>query len=98
MTVIDMLQLRALYPPLNAQAGLKILAVVRESRSHGSMKRVLTTSGAIVTRKPFLQLRYCAASRARPWKQAPSRNRQKTRPSSGLGVGVASESRRPKTV
>ena len=40
----------------------------------------------------------CAASRAWPWQQPPSRNRQETRPSSGLGVGVASESRRPKTV
>ena len=30
------------------------------------------------------------------WHQAPSRNRQKTRPSSRLAVGVASESRRPK--
>ena len=40
----------------------------------------------------------CAASKAWPWQQPPSRNRQETRPSSGLGVGVASESRRPKTV
>ena len=30
MTVTDRLQLRALYPPPNAQAGLKVLAVVRE--------------------------------------------------------------------
>ena len=33
MTVTDMLPLRGLYPPLDAQAGLKVLAVVRESRS-----------------------------------------------------------------
>ena len=41
---------------------------------------------------------YCAAHRAGLWQQPPSRNRQKTHPSSGLTVGVASESRRPKTV
>ena len=46
----DKLQLRTLYPPPNAQAGRKVLAVIRESRSPGSTKRVLTTSGAIATR------------------------------------------------
>ncbi len=57
MTVTDRLQLRALYPPPNAQAGLKVLAVVRESRSPGSTKCVLTTSRAIAVRKPILQQR-----------------------------------------
>ena len=38
---------------------------------------------------------YCAAHRAGLWQQPPSRNRQKTRPSSRLAVGVASESRLP---
>ncbi len=57
MTVTDRLPLRALYPPPNAQAGLKVLAVVRESRSPGSTKRVLTTSQAIAARKPLLQQR-----------------------------------------
>ena len=57
MTVTDMLPLRALYPPLNAQAGLKILAVVRESRFPGSTKRVLRRSLAIAARKPLLQQR-----------------------------------------
>ena len=55
MTVSDMLQLRALHPSAHAQAGLKILAVVRESRSPGSTKRVLTTSGTMAVRKPLLQ-------------------------------------------
>ncbi len=54
MTVTDLLQLRALDPPPHAQAGLKVLAVVRESRSAGSTKRVLTTGGAVATRKPLL--------------------------------------------
>ena len=52
-----MLPLRALYPPLNAQVGLKVLAGVRESRSPGSTKRVLTTSRAMAARKPLLQQR-----------------------------------------
>ena len=55
MTVSDPLQLCALYPPPHAQTGLKVLAVVRESRSPSSTKRVLTTSGAIAARKPLLQ-------------------------------------------
>ena len=42
-------------PPPHAQAGLKVLAVVRESRSPGSTKRVLTTGQAIAARKPILQ-------------------------------------------
>ena len=75
----------------------KVLAVVRKSRSPGSTKRVLTTSGAIAARKPLLQ-----PSTTQPVKHGcgsnPSRNRQKTRTLSGLAVGVASESRRPKTV
>ena len=33
----------------------KVVAGVRESRSPGSTKRVLTTSGAIAARKPLLQ-------------------------------------------
>ena len=33
MTVTNLLQLRDLYPPPNAQAGLNVLAVVGESRS-----------------------------------------------------------------
>ena len=40
----------------------------------------------------------CTACRAWRWQPPPSRNRQKTRPSSGLTAGVASESKRPKTV
>ena len=51
----NLLPLRALYPPPHAKAGLKVLAVVRESRSPGSTKRVLTTSGAMAARKPLLQ-------------------------------------------
>ena len=51
----DELQLRTRYPPPNAQAGRKVLAVIRESRSLGSTKRVRTTSGVIATRKPLLQ-------------------------------------------
>ena len=57
MTVTDLLPLRALDPPPHVQAGRKVLAVVRESRSPGSTKRVLTTSGAMAARKPLLQQR-----------------------------------------
>ena len=81
----DMLQLRALYPPLNTQAGLKVLAGVRGSRSPGSTKRVLTTSRAIADQKPLLQQRAAQPVEHWPWQQPPSRNRQKTRLSSGLG-------------
>ena len=49
-------------------------------------------------RSPITVTRCCTAHRAWPWQQSPSRNRQKTRQSSGLAVGVASESRRTKTV
>ena len=55
MTVTDLLQLRALDPPPHVQAGRKVPAVIRESRSPGSTKRVLTTSGAMAARKPLLQ-------------------------------------------
>ena len=41
-------------PSPNAQAGRKILAGVSESRSPGSTKRVLTTSGAMAFRKLLL--------------------------------------------
>ena len=44
-------------PPPHAQAGRKGLAVVRESSSPGSTKRVLTTSRAIADQKPLLQQR-----------------------------------------
>ncbi len=49
--------------PFSAGAGQlgfgqqKVLAIVRESRSPGSTRRVLTTSGAIAAQKPFLQQR-----------------------------------------
>ena len=52
MTVTDLLQLRALDPPPHVQAGRKVPAVIRESRSHGSTKHLLTTSGAPVLRSP----------------------------------------------
>ncbi len=55
MTVTDRLPLRALCPPLHAQAGGKVLAVVREGKSPGSTKRVFTTSGTMAARKSFLQ-------------------------------------------
>ena len=50
MTVTDLLPLRALYPPPHAQAGLKVPAVVRESKSPVSTKRVLTTNWAVAAR------------------------------------------------
>ncbi len=98
MTVTDRLPLRALYPPPHAKAGLKVLAVVREGRSPGSMKRVLTTSGAIAARKPLLQ-----SGAAQPIEHGRGSNHRQETVSKmarqvGDVVGVASESRRPQTV
>ena len=42
-------------PATQCQAGLKVLAVVRENRSSGSTKSILTTSGAMATQNPLLQ-------------------------------------------
>ena len=60
---MHLVQLGEVGSPFSAEAGqlgfgqLKVLAVVRESRSAGSTKRVLTTSRAIAARKPLLQQR-----------------------------------------
>ena len=53
-------------PSTNAQAGRKVLAEVRQSRSLGSTKFVLTVNWVISARKPLLQPRYCR----RPWSMA----------------------------
>ncbi len=42
-------------PSTNAQAGRKVLAEVRQSRSLGSTKFVLTVNWVIAARKPLLQ-------------------------------------------
>ena len=76
--------------------GLKLMNHLTTGGTAGSLKTRPYDEPGYCSSKTITVTTCCAARRAWPWQQPPSRNRQKTRPSSGLGVGVASESRRPK--